>query len=455
MSQSVITYTNPAQHSASDDGLVEVASNVGRLKQQSYDNELFYAPYVSTIDATRSAPSGTGTAIGGASIVSNKLDLKGGTLKYVDYAGTDTPISNVGTIRVGIIPNYTGFPSSDRSIFSFRPTSGFSNVLNVYHATSGNFVIQLYASSGAAIFLSVSPSTVSATAGTLMDIEFNMDTTGTSRLFVDGVLVLEDSSTGTRTTPTTFRVGSNHSATHSPDFEVEYVQVYSTVQHTTAYTPDAKAVTYNTTAQSLQLVTGIGMDSLDGFAESVSVSGLDMIKYALIVDGVDKYWDGAAWSNSSGYAQTNTAAEIETNKDALDISLGASVQPKVYFKSEFGETTPTITSMTIDYDFFAAMISQQVCKVYGYVTHNLAAITSVSGYIKSSSPFFRDGNLITVNEPISVNANGYFEIDVPRSSQVLIYELSYTDPDGNSHKSSGRLVANVAEIELEDAIAAA
>ena len=452
MSQSVITFTTPSQFTASDSDLIEVASNVGRLKTISYTNELTYASYIADVNSTRISSGGLGTAVG-ATIASNKLNLKGGTLKYVSYVGAEVAnITTIGTFRNNYIPNYTGNPSTDRYVWSLAPAGGFTNVIHLFHKNSdGKFQLEIFDTAGGSIISATTTNSFSATTGVAIDIELDMDLTGTTRLFINGVPEIVSSDTGSRNATDFLYIGTNRSKNTTSNCEVEFFQIFSTVQHTTAFTPSAKPTTYDVNNPTLLLVTGIGMDELTGFDESITISGSDVVKYVLNLDGTDKYWDGAAWSTSSSYSQSNTATEIETNKADLGISLGATIKPKVYLHSEFGETTPTITSMTIDYDFFAAMIPETSSKVYGYVRHNLSAITSVTGFIRSSETFFSNGNLISVNKPMSVNSNGYFEIDVPRTSEELDYKIEYTF-SGTKYVNQGKLVANVAEIELEDAI---
>jgi hypothetical protein len=113
--------------------------------------------------------------------------------------------------------------------------------------------------------------------------------------------------------------------------------------------------------------TGVQSNGLVSFASINSVVGSDAVKFVLTVNDVDKYWTGAAWATSTGYAQSNTAAEINTNCASLVLTGGKVVKPKVYLHSDDGSTTPSITSMTTVYAF-EGFISEtpRTCVVYGF-----------------------------------------------------------------------------------------
>ena len=111
--------------------------------------------------------------------------------------------------------------------------------------------------------------------------------------------------------------------------------------------------------------TPMDMDSLVSVLASFTASGNDNVKATLSQDGVEYYWDGAAWSVSNGqYAQSSTFAEINTNA-ATFISSSAKVLLKIFLHSDDGSTTPTWTSTTVEYNFVVIADDVNRCVISG------------------------------------------------------------------------------------------
>lgn len=91
--------------------------------------------------------------------------------------------------------------------------------------------------------------------------------------------------------------------------------------------------------------------TLTGFVENAVISGSDQVKYQLVLDGINKYWNGSAWVNGAGFAQSNTASEVNTNiASFLTLTNGAEpVQVRMFLSSATGGTTPEVDSLTIDF----------------------------------------------------------------------------------------------------------
>ena len=71
------------------------------------------------------------------------------------------------------------------------------------------------------------------------------------------------------------------------------------------------------------------------------------IKYIIDVDGQDRYFTAGAWANSDGtYAQSNTAAEINTNATAL-ISTSSTLKIDALLNTTDDQVTPTLVSVTL------------------------------------------------------------------------------------------------------------
>jgi hypothetical protein len=91
------------------------------------------------------------------------------------------------------------------------------------------------------------------------------------------------------------------------------------------------------------------VQDIAAFASVVTETGSDAVKFAVVQNGTDKYWDGAAWATSTGYAQTNSSSEVVTNITSLTLAERDSIGLKIYLHSNDGSSTPTIDSATFTY----------------------------------------------------------------------------------------------------------
>lgn len=95
---------------------------------------------------------------------------------------------------------------------------------------------------------------------------------------------------------------------------------------------------------------GFQATSLIDFDATITEPGSDTITFTIVVNGVEKYWDGLAWVDSSGYPQTNTLAEVSANISSLPLVGLASINHWRYFHSADGSTTPELDDTTFEYD---------------------------------------------------------------------------------------------------------
>lgn len=182
---------------------------------------------------------------------------------------------------------------------------------------------------------------------------------------------------------------------------------------------------YVTTNPTIAPSSSFNSDALASFVASVTETGNDKIKMVLSVGGINKYWNGSAWAASSGYSQSNTPSEINSNLSSLDISSGTTIKPVIYLHSDDGTTYPSIDTLTIGYDFFSsAPTSPEVCAVWGYIRDvKNEDLTSVTITIKLKNEKDKISTKHIISPGIietSVDANGYFEVDLIRSNQFNI-----------------------------------
>lgn len=104
------------------------------------------------------------------------------------------------------------------------------------------------------------------------------------------------------------------------------------------------------------------------FLSNIVEPGSDSVTFVIVVNGVDMYWNGSAWIESSGVLESNTVAEIQAGASFLVSSGAISIKIKVYLTSNDGTTTPEILDFTIEYDFVGAIEDIDLTIVTGKIS---------------------------------------------------------------------------------------
>lgn len=164
-------------------------------------------------------------------------------------------------------------------------------------------------------------------------------------------------------------------------------------------------------------------DELEGFVETTASkpSGSD-IKYTIVLNSQQNYFDGANWVNSDGtFLQSNTAAEIESNKTSLDISSGANLKVNAFLHSDDGSVTPTLTTVTVSYSFFINPTNPPECLVYGWALDmegNGDLGATISAFVPGNGGFFHGNNLVFVQSETTADVNGYWEMSLVETETI-------------------------------------
>lgn len=516
----------------------EFSGGQNQQKDMRPANATFYASYTSDINGTWGSGTLTGTAIGGASVSAGQLDLAHNDVRYVDYdADLNADSQQTGCIRFKVTPNYVTWPATGMAFFVIgRQNGSLWNLIQLQHKSNGQLSLALYDQTGGVIYDS-DLGTWSPTQGVEYEIEFNWDlTTGASRLFIDGTQhgsTVTD--TGTRDSNIgLFRIGSSYNAGYSSNFYIDNFLIFSSVQHTSNYTPDWSeiyetiyietevvlpemeytgpgtlveatnfvtsfggsprltleigrsgnelywdgaqwAVSNETYAQATDpatfatnvselpvneeiygqfkiyytnsdtqasfnnllitltsqiypiddpyIISNIELNTqgIENIVEVVSKSGNDDVSRVCIIDDSPYYFDGSNWVTSDySYAQSNSAAEILSNLVSLNaiIDDGATFDMAYILHSDDGTTTPTITTDTVTYDFWAGPVTEPFqCLVYGYCyNENNDPIEDVEITITLNQEKILYNNEVTLfNLPgieVTTDANGYWEAEL-------------------------------------------
>jgi hypothetical protein len=186
---------------------------------------------------------------------------------------------------------------------------------------------------------------------------------------------------------------------------------------------------YNTTGTAVTIPDADADELLTFAVTGATTPSGTSIKYGVVVAGTLKYYNGSAWADSNGSAaQLNTAAEVNTNAEALLSGTNRSLTFHVLLTSD-GINTPSLSQIDITYRFGGVGTTPATCEIWGYikgldgvgvggVTLTFSLVRSLtSGYAEAS------GNIINPIIHASTNASddpGYFEQTLIRSSAFQV-----------------------------------
>lgn len=157
---------------------------------------------------------------------------------------------------------------------------------------------------------------------------------------------------------------------------------------------------------------------INSFVENLIKVENDEVKYNISKNEIFYYHNGSEWIVSDGtYSQSNTAAEIEENKDTFNIhAIGMTSYIKMFVHSETGITTPIVRSFTVQY----GINPPSKCLVYGYC-YDETGLPLEGVIIKlklDSAYFFYDtifGNNSLSDISTETDINGYWDIEIMNS----------------------------------------
>jgi len=235
-------FTYNATNTEFTGGLVR---QIQKTYKSTYYLGTFFANYDSNLDGNYGNGVLTGTPTGGAAVSGGKLDLRGGTTKYVSYVATGNADSlQVGCIRFKYTPNYSGTPAADQNMFCLsQGLVNDNNSLVIRHnSVTGNIFLRTCNNVGSYINADVQVGAWSPVSGTEYEIEFNWDyTVGAARIFINGIQIgATETTTGTRSgAVASLRIGNFNTSDFTSDFEINDFMVFAYPQHTANYTPSA------------------------------------------------------------------------------------------------------------------------------------------------------------------------------------------------------------------------
>ena len=298
-----------------DDTKVEILSGARQIDQTPADMQLV-AKYAIDADATWSKVGGEAAVLNGApTIAAGRLSCVGA--QGVSYQ-TTADLFSAGAIKINYVPAYSGPPPQNANVVSIEQRTGVgNNRLLLTHSPSGdNFRISLIDGANNVIYTAVTigSSSINLQMGTVYEIELNWDSVaGVVRLFLDGDLhgTLSPGAWSFNAESMDLVIGATTTVYNYADASFDDVALFDAVQHTATYTPGYALLDfiYAESPSTLPIFTYSGPGLLRPAGPPSSIE-TGTPRYII----QNKYWDGAAWSDSNGsYTQATSKADIIAN----------------------------------------------------------------------------------------------------------------------------------------------
>lgn len=219
-----------------------------------------------------------------------------------------------------------------------------------------------------------------------------------------------------------------------PVADTVVVKVITTNSLNTQMSCDLLTITYTgqiypTSNPSISPNSPLTLDQISVFTSVFSASGSDGVRFYLALGVTNYWWNGSAWAVSDGtYAQTSLASDINANAATLPITLGVFFVPVALLHSATGATFPTLTSLTITYDFFGEKpAGPNFCTVFGYIIDESGnAIANARVTVTNPTTFLNQG-LVQAQGALSATTDsiGYFSITLAETTTV-VRQLTWT-----------------------------
>jgi len=151
----------------------------------------------------------------------------------------------------------------------------------------------------------------------------------------------------------------------------------------------------------------------------VSATITNDVTVILIVDGVETYWDGAAWSASDG-TSTESNSILEINDNIATLTSFTSVQFKFLLNS-LGVDDASISAFRAEYVPVATEVTTDTKKVFFNVRDINANVADLSYTITCSrrnAVQYKDKTIIMTSGISGTTVGGYVEIDLVETDNL-------------------------------------
>lgn len=450
-------------------------------KLPNFNSENFYASIKENYDADRETQTSTAIPVGTSTLTSitpiNVGAVESQYIAAITEAANDIAIYSGNTInelgnelcvRFKFVPIYDQAPSAGRYIFTLTESLGSLNgLLGLQHLPDGKFYIRSYSSTGALKFSGSSPLPHPLNQNQEYEIEFNFSmANGSVTIFLDGLQIIDYSFAANSFTRApasqSIIIGSYYGATFpSIGGYFRDIQLFTVAQHFSGddYSSEVPRIIpiYLVGGALIENTASILADGLSDYMDMTTTPANTEVTYILKFKGEKYYWDGSVWAISNcTLAQSNTITEIDDNV-LEDFGLdGGTLSMLALLTSHDGLNTPTLTELSFLYSFHGVEGVTAQSIIFGNILQDEGRPLTSATLTFTSKPYFINGNLITVNEAITVNqTTGYFEIILPEMTEVSggKVKVKMKDEEGKNHTYSKSIrVTNAASSRLEDII---
>lgn len=184
--------------------------------------------------------------------------------------------------------------------------------------------------------------------------------------------------------------------------------------------------TFATDNPTVQPSTTFRTDTLVSFVETATKPAGSEIKYILTKDSVEYYWTGSAWATSDGtYAQSNTAAEINTNAATFTTTsvAGITVGIKIFLHVDDADgLTPDLDTLVINYELTGdAAVTIEYSSIWGYHKdqNGNALTTPVFVQLEQNAVEYKDQTTIfATRQKVTPNSDGYWEVELVETDNM-------------------------------------
>jgi len=181
---------------------------------------------------------------------------------------------------------------------------------------------------------------------------------------------------------------------------------------------------YPTSNPIISFSTTFRCEGIDEFTETSTKTGSDEIKYRIRIGTNYVYWNGTAWITSDGtYAQSTTAADINTNKATL-VTSASNVAIGAYLHSGDGSTTPELDNVQILFDFSGDEADDiEKCIIWGYSRDAQGNALNEEIFVELAPDVVEYKNNITIESDqiiITPNSSGYWEVELADNANMNV-----------------------------------
>ncbi len=426
-----IAYDNASNLTYNSTLVETVGSNTKLKKINLAPDEILGASFRVDGSLDRSLATLTGTFVGSAKHTNllgvGYVDLRGGNFSsYLSLDPSNSISNQQACLRVKMTPNYNDKPSIDSHFFTQSLSNGNANsAIRIWHEASTGLLRAYISNSSGSTALDLRTGAWSAVIDQEYELEFNLDfTNGTAELYVDGVKLNEVSlfivASWSVGSIGFMALGATHNpATSSANCLLRDLQIFNSVQHSSSFSGEIPRTfeIYSTLPQLVIHNSPITTDGLLSFDSAYSTATSESeVRFILQFAGQAYYWDSLAWVISDGsIAQSNDPITFKTNFSAFPTPVGANLSIHALLISVNGIDTPTITSISIGFDFFAIQGLCETTLIHGYILDGCSPVEDAIVHFVAESIFYINGNFQWINHKATTNHLGYFEIELPET----------------------------------------